>query len=164
MKLKPDSIGDPDIYLGAKLKKAELDNDVFCWFLSQSKYVQAAARNVEKHVNTEFGDHFEMTKFAPNPFPLDYDPDTDVSSELGAEDASYYQSIIGILRWMVELGRIDIATKVSTLSSYLVMPRRGHMQGALHIMPYLRAKHNSRLVLDSSYLEIDMSEFHGERN
>ena len=29
MKLKPDSIGDPDIYLGVKLKKVELENDVF---------------------------------------------------------------------------------------------------------------------------------------
>ena len=98
MKLKPDSIGDPDIYLGAKLKKVELDNDVVCWSLSPFKYVQEAVRNVEKHVKTDFDERFEMTKFAPNPFPLNYDPDTDVSSELGAEDASYYQSIFGILR------------------------------------------------------------------
>ena len=27
--------------------------------------------------------------------------------------------LIGIMRWMVELGRIDIATEVSMLSSYL---------------------------------------------
>ena len=75
-----------------------MDNDVFCWSLSLSKYVQEAVRNVEKRVKTDFEEHFEITKFARNPFPLNYDPDTDVSSELGAEDASYYQSIFGILR------------------------------------------------------------------
>ena len=91
MKLKPDSIGDPDIYLGARLKQVELDNDVFCWSLSPSKYVQEAVRNVEKRVKTEFGERFELTKYVPIPFLLDYDPDTDVSSELDAEDASYYQ-------------------------------------------------------------------------
>ena len=63
---------------------------------------------------------------------------------------------------MVELERIDITTEVSTLASYLAMPMKGHMQGALHIMSYLRVKHNSRLVLDPSYPDIDLSEFHGE--
>ena len=35
---------------------------------------------------------------------------------------SFYQSIIGVMRWMVELGQIDIATEVSLLSSYLAYP------------------------------------------
>ena len=98
MKLKTGSIGDPDVYLGAKLKKVELDNDVVCWSLSPSKYLQGAVRNVEKGVKTDFGDRFEMTKYALNPFPLNYDPDADVSSRLSAENASYCQSIISILR------------------------------------------------------------------
>ena len=37
-KLKPDSIGDPDIYLGAKVKKMNLANGTWCWTLSPSKY------------------------------------------------------------------------------------------------------------------------------
>ena len=39
------------------------------------------------------------------------------------------------------------------------MPRLGHLVNALHIMSYLKIKHNSRLVLDPSYSGIDMSEF-----
>ena len=62
------------------------------------------------------------------------------------------------------LGRIDIATEVSQLSSFLAMPRKGHLQGALHVMSYLRLKHNSRLVLDPSYPDIDMSEFNRNRD
>ena len=30
MKLKESSVGDPDIYLGANLKKVQMDNDVWC--------------------------------------------------------------------------------------------------------------------------------------
>ena len=40
--LKPTSIGDPDIYLGAKLRKMNLPNGVWCWIMSPSKYVQEA--------------------------------------------------------------------------------------------------------------------------
>ena len=31
----------------------------------------------------------------------------------------YYQELIGVLRWAVELGRIDIAMEVSMLSTHL---------------------------------------------
>ena len=41
MKLK-ESSSDPDIYLGAKLKRFTLDNGVVAWILSPSKYVQEA--------------------------------------------------------------------------------------------------------------------------
>ena len=60
---------------------------------------------------------------------------------------------------MIELGRIDIATEVSQLSSYLVMPRKGHLLGALYVMSYLKVKHNSRLVLDPTYPDINTKYF-----
>ena len=40
------SIGDPDIYLGAKLRKVQLDNGVFAWGMIPAKYVQEAVINV----------------------------------------------------------------------------------------------------------------------
>ncbi len=63
------------------------------------------------------------------------------------------------MRWMVELGHIDIATEVSMLSSYLVCPRKGHLENALHVMGYLRLKHNSRLIFDPTYPDIDLIAF-----
>ena len=41
-KLKPSSIGDPDIYLGAKVKYTRAPNGVWCWTLSPFNYVQEA--------------------------------------------------------------------------------------------------------------------------
>ena len=52
------------------------------------------------------------------------------------------------MRWMVELGRIDIAVEVSKLSSFLAIPQKGHLHFACQIMAYLKHKHNSRLVMD----------------
>jgi hypothetical protein len=38
--MKAGSIGDPDIYLGAKLRKVKLINGVESWAMSPSKYVK----------------------------------------------------------------------------------------------------------------------------
>ena len=39
-----------------------------------------------------------------------HDPELDTSPELDPDAVSYYLTIISILRWMIELGRIDIIT------------------------------------------------------
>jgi hypothetical protein len=43
--LKPNSVGNPDIYLGAKLKETRLPNGVMVWGLSPSKYVAQTVKN-----------------------------------------------------------------------------------------------------------------------
>ena len=82
---------------------------------------------------------------------MGYSPELDESPTLNPSLASYYQSQIGILRWMVEIGRIDIMTEVSMLSSHLAMPREGHLDAVLHVYAYLKKKYNSRLALDPTY-------------
>ena len=39
------------------------------------------------------------------------------------------------------------------------MPRQGHLEAALHIMGYLKLMHNSRLMFDPSYSDVDHSNF-----
>ena len=65
--------------------------------------------------------------------------------------------MIGILRWIVELGRMDICYEVSMLASQMVLPRMGHMTQVLHIVPYLRPHHNAEMLLDPSEPEFDMN-------
>ena len=98
-------------------------------------------------------------RLAPNPFPTDYRPELDVSPELPLEHASYYQSLMGIFRWMIELGRVDICTEVSMLSSHMALPRQGHLEAALHVMSYLLLHHNSCLCMDPMYPVIDSTQF-----
>ena len=80
---------------------------------------------------------------ASNPFPTDYDPDLDTTAELVEEQATYCQSQIGTMHWIVELGWIDIVTEVSLLASHVVLPRKGHLQTVFHIYAYLKKRHNS---------------------
>ena len=157
-KMKDGSIGDPDVYLGAKLRPVQLDNGVFAWGLGPSKYVQEAVRNVEDYLAKNFGGR-KLRKKVNAPWPHDYASATDESQELNPELASYYQSQIGILHWMVELGRVDIITEVSLLASHLALPREGHLEAVFHIYAYLKHKHASRMVFDPTYPDIDMSNF-----
>ena len=55
-----------------------------------------------------------------------YRPELDVTPELGDRQVTYYQGLIGVLRWICELGRIDILVEVSMLSRFLACPREGH--------------------------------------
>ena len=54
---------------------------------------------------------------------------------------------------------MDIITEVSMLASQLALLREGHLEAVFHIYGYLRNKHNSRMVFDPTYPEIDMSVF-----
>ena len=50
---------------------------------------------------------------APNLFVGGNRPETDMTDPLDPDRASYYQTMIGVMRWMVEIGRIDIDTECS---------------------------------------------------
>ncbi len=115
MPLKPSSVGDLDIYLGAKLKLTQLNNGIWAWGLSPSKYVAQAIKNCAMHLTDKLDNRFHLPQRADNPFPSDYCPELDQSEPIDPECSSFYQHLNGVMRWMVELGHIDIATEVSPL-------------------------------------------------
>ena len=44
---QPGSVGPDKLYLGGKLSKLELPNDVHAWAISASKYIHQASKNLE---------------------------------------------------------------------------------------------------------------------
>ena len=134
-----------------------LDNDVECWAFSSSQYVQAAVKNVEAYLEKQ--ERWKMPTTAETPMVTAYRPELDVSPELKEVDAAYYMSLIGILRWMVELGHVDICLEVSMMSSHLALPREGHLKQLFNIFAHLKKYHNTELVYDPSVPEIDKSKF-----
>ena len=118
--LKESSIGPPSIYLGGHVRKVELENGVKAWAFSSSQYVQAAVKNVETYL-AKCGE--KLPNKANTPLSSCYRPEIDISDELDAVKGAYYQSLIGVLCWMVELGRVDICLEVSMMSSHLALPR-----------------------------------------
>ena len=105
-KMRPNSIAPPDIYLGCKVKNMCLPNMVEAWTFSSSQYFQEAVSNVEKFLQDLDGSMLSTKINAP--LSNDYRPELDSSPELGVYGGACYQSLIGILWWMVEIGRIDI--------------------------------------------------------
>jgi hypothetical protein len=93
--MKDGSIGDPDIYLGAKLRKIQLDNVVDCWAMSPSEYIKEAVANAEIYLAKNFGGR-KLSKRASAPWPTDHPAELDSTKELNPTLASYYQSQIGI--------------------------------------------------------------------
>jgi hypothetical protein len=116
-KMKPGSIMEPSCYLGAKLKKTVMPNGVVAWGMSSSKYVEAAVQNMQEYLKKN-GDR-KLKKKASDPFEETYRSEIDEILVLDPEMENYFQSQIGILRWCVELGRIDIITEVSMLFTFL---------------------------------------------
>ena len=155
-KMQPGSIGDPNVYLGAKLRQVRFQDGVTAWAMSPSKYVQEACQTVEDHLKKK---GMNLPKRANGPWETGYVAELDDSPLLDPEEANFYQSQIGVLRWCVEIGRVDIITEVSLLSSYNAAPREGHLNAVYHIFGYLKRKHNSRMVFDPRYPEIDDSDF-----
>jgi hypothetical protein len=158
-KMKPGSIGDPDVYLGATIKQMCLANGVMAWASSPSKYVRASVDTVTNYLTNLGDERWSMPKKASNPFPGDYEPEMDTTPTLNPELASWYASLIGMLRWMVEIGRVNIITEVSKMASQMASPREGHLDTLLHMFGFLRICHNSRMVYDPSYPTIDMDVF-----
>jgi hypothetical protein len=104
--LKPDSIGEPKMYLGANISKYKIPGtDEVYWAMGSEHYVKNSVKNVESFL-APFDKKLKTR--APTILPSNYTPELDCSPTLDDEWTSYYQQYIGVLRWAVELGRIDI--------------------------------------------------------
>ena len=157
--LKEESIGPPKVYLGGHVRKVTLDNGLEAWSFGSSQYVQAAVKNVQTIISKEENKRWKLPAKANTPLSTAYRPELDVTPELEPKEASYYQSLIGILRWIVELGRVDTCLEVSLMSSHLALPREGHFEQVLHIFSYLKKHHNAEMVFDPSDPDIHESDF-----
>jgi hypothetical protein len=66
-----------------------------------------------------------------------YRAELDASAKLDTERITYFQGLIGVLQWIVELGRIDILVAVSMLSSHFMDLLEGNLEQCFHIFAYL---------------------------
>jgi hypothetical protein len=147
-KLKGDKAAPPDMYLGVTLEKKRNENGTECWTMSPQMYVDAAVRNVEEKLAKE---GVKLPSHCPTPMTGDYHPNDDGSPELLAAGLQYYQEQIGVLRWAVEIGRLDILLEVALLSTHLALPRQGHLEQVYHVVAYMKQGPRRRLFLDPDH-------------
>jgi hypothetical protein len=138
-KVKPGSDKEPDIYLGANVEKVQMPVGREVWTTSPCNYIKNAIKTVEGLL-AEDREGYVLKNKAKNPFPMNYQPELDVLNELGPELSSHYLQFIGIVRWVIELGHIDIHHEVSLLSQYQGNPRVGHLEALYHVFVYMKSQ------------------------
>ena len=79
----------------------ELTNGAKAWAFSCYQYIQEAVQKIESYLKEH---DLKIPAQAGAPFSPNYCPKIDETAELEPVDAAYYQSLIGILRWIFELG------------------------------------------------------------
>jgi len=158
--LKDGSVKPPDAYLGSDIFEVQIDGaedpEKVRWAMSSDTYVKRAIDDVEREL-ASIGEQLK-TKVS-TPMSTGYRPEVDSSPELDSKRTNYFQGLIGVLRWICELGRIDILVDVAKLSSFLAAPREGHLEQAFHIFAYLKKHNNSALVFDDTTPYFDESRF-----
>jgi hypothetical protein len=84
----------------------DLNDHTKCVFMSPDQYlanvITVVQANLQKH-------NIKLNSIRSNaPMTPGYHPEVDISDPLDADAMNLYQSYVGVLRWCIELGRIDI--------------------------------------------------------
>jgi hypothetical protein len=126
--------GDLDWHLGIKFTQDHANGTIS---LDQSAYIDAVLKRFgmedckDKHTPLEPGLHLDAS---------------DCPSKPDKKDVRTYQQLIGSLMYISCGTRPDIAFAVSTCSQYMQAPGPSHFQAAKHILRYLKATKNEKIV------------------
>ncbi len=158
LRFKKDKIAPPEMYLGAKLEKKPL-NGREVWTMTSVDYLKAAIDIVEAGAK-ERG--MKLPSRIDTPMMTNYSPELDGTEYLEPDDITYYQEMIGMLRWAIEIGRLDIYLEVSLLSAYQAAPRMGHLEQLLRIFGFVKKNPKITLYFDPDVPEIPTESFYGD--
>jgi hypothetical protein len=162
-KFKNDEVKPLDTYLGSTLKLKSI-NGITCWNMSSAKYINALVVNVQEKLATR---NMVLPTKCYTPKSAGYRPEDNISPELDQADSpelvqadtTYFQELVGILRWAIKLGRIDISCEVLMLSTHLALPREGHLKQALHIFGYLKLHPKKLRYFNPECIDVPSDQF-----
>ena len=123
------------------------------WLLGSNSYLKEALRIVQDIMKESGmkvrgrGNQLYST--------LTYHPELDVIPFCDPDQHDLFQALVGMLRCLIELVRIDVLLETTQLSSYLLSPRMGHLMQAIHIFHYLEMHDSSWMPMDPNKLDIE---------
>ena len=97
--VKPSSIEEPKLYLGANIGRVEYPDGSKAWTMSSDSYVKEAIRNVKQRLQEDgfrFNKKLSDINYSPeSPYSTQaYRPELDLSVECTPEQTNYYQNLI----------------------------------------------------------------------
>ena len=135
-KFKLKGTGPTEFHLGCDFFRDE--EGVLCY--APKKYIEKILENYRRI----FG---QWPKALHSPLVDGDHPELDTSELLNETDQKIYQSLIGALQWVIQIGRFDITTAVMTLSRFRAMPRQGHLDRVKRIHGYLHKMRHATIKI-----------------
>ena len=138
-----------------------MEDGRFVWPTNCVGYLKSEIDNV----NNSLGVDKSVLKNYGNggrPYSSSYRPELDVTEELGEELTNRYHKIIGVMRWSIELGRIDFLTWVICLYQHLCSPIERNQDGIYCIFRYQQknvVNNPGKITYDPMYDPIDENYF-----
>ena len=97
----------PTMYLGADISKYYVGgeiNGIQCWAMSADSYVKKALEVVLNRLRECSKMFKHSNKTAKNPFSSQsYKPELDITELCNEEQVQFFQSLVGIMRWLCEI-------------------------------------------------------------
>ena len=153
--VKESSIGPPKLYLGTQYKLVTDRSGQQAWSSSTDTYVKEATGIVSNRVAAMGFKLPKKHKSPEHPFSNEaYRPELDTTELCTSDEHQFYQQMVGIARWMIEIGRIDVAYEISLMSRYLASPRIGHLMQMIHLFQYLHCNQGMDLIYDPTKIHI----------
>jgi hypothetical protein len=115
------SEGPPKYYLGYNFKRNGKDR----WCFGCKKYIKEVIVRIEST--------FGVLSKSTDPMTHGDHPETDDNKVLGDDDHHKFQMLIGILNWIVTIGRLDVTYATMSLLRLSACPRRGYLERTLNV-------------------------------
>jgi hypothetical protein len=150
-KFKLKGTGPVEFHLGCDFFRDE--NDHLCF--TPHKYIEKMLSNYE----WMFG---MLPRDAALPLEKGDHPEINSSDLLNLEGIKIYQSQIGVLQWVIQIGQFDVITAVMTMSRFREALRKGHLEQVKQIHGYLKKYRYSIIKIITSkpnYSHIPMKEY-----
>ena len=87
----------------------------------------------------------------------DCHPEMDTSPLLGLNDHRKFQMLLGMLQWMVTIGKPELTTCVSSLNRFGSNPREYHLELIVRAFGYVKTVQHKQIAIDSRPMVSDRS-------
>lgn len=90
------------------------------------------------------------------PLPVgDYHPELDTSALLDLNDHRIFQMLLGMLQWMVTIGKLELCQLVSCLNRFGACPREAHLDLAVCSFGYVKTTLHKQIAIDSRPMDFN---------
>ena len=133
------SHGPRDYYLGCNYKYHDTEK---MWTYGCQTYCNEAIERVERI--------FGSIAKESTPLPVDNcHPETDTSPLLDLAGHRQFQMLLGMIQWLVTIGKPDLCAAVTSLNRFAAAPRERHLELAIRVFGYIKTVKDKNIAIDS---------------